>query len=154
MGSATKPGVAKNLSTRFQRVAAYPVSSSSSRLAAVSSLSPASMRPAGNSHKNCSAAWRYWRSSRILGWALLSSSARMTTDPEWRTISRRTRTPAGSMTSSEVTQKTGPRYTSREESTRALAVLRDDLGMYRIYLTAAWSLPPANCLILLATVRG
>src|SRR5438034_11382312 len=81
MGSATKPGVAKNLSTRFQRVAVYPVSSSSSRLAAVSSLSPASMRPAGNSHKDCSAAWRYWRSSRILGWALLSSSARMTTDP-------------------------------------------------------------------------
>lgn len=37
-------------------------------------------------------------------------------------MSRRARTPPGSFTSSVVTQKTGPRYTVREEMSRALAL--------------------------------
>src|SRR5262249_8907917 len=78
--------------------------------------------PAQSSHRCCWAAWRYWRTSRIFGSGPLSSTGMMTTEPVWRTMSRRPTMPEGSRTWSVVTQNAGPRYTSREESTRALGL--------------------------------
>src|SRR5579883_2535238 len=52
--------------------------------------------------------------------------ASTTTEPVCRTISRRTRMPLGSITCSDVTQNTGPRYAVRRETTRAaLKFLRE-----------------------------
>src|SRR5258706_10634613 len=49
----------------------------------------------------------------------VSSTASTTTDPGCRTISRRTSMFPGSITRSEVTQNTGPRYISLEDNTCA-----------------------------------
>src|SRR6266852_3321196 len=81
----------------------------SSRAAACRTFSPASMRPATSSHRNCRVAWRYCRTSRMRPSGRTGST---TIDPGCVITSRIVRKPPGSSTSSRRTPNTGPLYIS------------------------------------------
>ena len=87
------------------RLAVYPVSSTSSRRAAATGVSFGSLRPATSSHRNSPIECRYWRTRRTRPSLKMGST---TTDPGCTMMSRSACTPPGSITVSRCKRNTLP----------------------------------------------